>query len=113
MATPQTLENTAVPAKKQRLVGVDATRGLALLGMMAVHALWAFDDEGHVTWTYELAAGRSAATFAVLAGIGIAFMTGRRQVTGTDRRAVAVRALIIGMIGLALGYADSDPSPSR
>src|SRR5215218_7611418 len=58
-----------------RLIAVDATRGLALLGMMAVHALWAYDDDGNVTWTYSLAAGRSAATFALLAGVGIAFMT--------------------------------------
>ena len=100
------------PATKQRLVGVDATRGIALLGMMAVHALWSIDAEGHVTWTYDLAAGRSAATFAVLAGVGIAFMTGRRQVVGPDRKAVAasltVRAMLIGLIGLALGYADPD-----
>jgi hypothetical protein len=32
-----------------RLIGVDATRGLALLGMMAVHALWAYDEDGEVT----------------------------------------------------------------
>ena len=29
------------PAARPRLVGVDATRGVALLGMMAVHALYA------------------------------------------------------------------------
>ncbi|MGC5077786.1 heparan-alpha-glucosaminide N-acetyltransferase domain-containing protein [Agrococcus sp. DT81.2] len=112
MATPETLPNTTSAAVKQRLVGVDATRGIALLGMMAVHALWSSDAEGHVTWTYDLAAGRSAATFAVLAGVGIAFMTGRRKVVGPDRKGVAVslatRAALIGLIGLALGYADSD-----
>lgn len=98
------------PATTQRLVGVDATRGIALLGMMAVHALWVADAEGNVTWVYDLAAGRSAATFAVLAGVGIAFMTGRRQVVGPDRKGVAAsltaRALLIGLIGLALAYAE-------
>ncbi|MFH5824752.1 heparan-alpha-glucosaminide N-acetyltransferase domain-containing protein [Georgenia sp. AZ-5] len=93
-------------------MGVDATRGVALLGMMAVHALWAFDAEDNVTWTYALAAGRSAATFAVLAGVGISLMTGRRKVQAPDRKGVAAslaaRAMLIGLIGFALGYADAD-----
>ncbi|WP_127128272.1 heparan-alpha-glucosaminide N-acetyltransferase domain-containing protein [Georgenia sp. SYP-B2076] len=97
---------------KPRVVGVDATRGVALLGMMAVHSLWAFDAQGNVTWTYALAAGRSAATFAVLAGIGIAFMTGRRQVPAADRghvaASLATRALVVGAIGLALGFTDPE-----
>jgi uncharacterized membrane protein len=94
-----------------RLIGVDATRGLALLGMMAVHALWAYDENGEVTWTFALAAGRSAATFALLAGVGIAFMTRRRRVERGDRRAVAAslaaRAGVIGAIGLLLGGTDA------
>ena len=100
------------PAKKAaRLIGVDATRGLALLGMMAVHALWAYDENGEVTWTFALAAGRSAATFALLAGVGIAFMTRRRRVERGDRRAVAAslaaRAGVIGAIGFLLGGTDA------
>lgn len=112
MVAHDTAPSVVAPRTKQRLVGVDATRGLALLGMMAVHALWVSDDEGNVTWTYELAAGRSAATFALLAGVGIAFMTGRERVVAPDRRGVAaslaVRALLIGLIGFALGFADWD-----
>ncbi|WP_347056893.1 heparan-alpha-glucosaminide N-acetyltransferase domain-containing protein [Blastococcus sp. HT6-30] len=89
---------------------MDATRGLALLGMMAVHSLWAYDDDGDVTWHYALAAGQSAATFALLAGIGIAFMTGRRRVGPGDRKAaaasLAARAGVIAAVGLALGWTD-------
>jgi uncharacterized membrane protein len=99
------------PAPTPRLVGVDATRGLALLGMMAVHSLWAYDEDGDVTWHYALAAGRSAATFALLAGVGIAFMTGRRRVQRADARAtaasLAARAGVIAVVGLLLGWTDA------
>jgi uncharacterized membrane protein len=98
--------------KAARLVGVDATRGLALLGMIAVHALWAYDDDGEITWYYALAAGRSAATFALLAGVGIAFMTRRRRVERGERTAtaasLAARAGVIGAIGLLLGGTDAE-----
>ena len=100
------------PAEKPgRLIGVDATRGLALLGMMAVHALWAYDEDGTITWTYAVSAGRSAATFALLAGVGIAFVTRRRRVERGDRRAaaasLAARAGVIGVVGLLLGGTDA------
>ena len=68
------------PVPRARLTGVDATRGVALLGMMAIHALYPYDDAGRPTVMYSLAAGRAAAVFAVLAGVGIVFLTGRRRV---------------------------------
>ena len=108
---PERTASGGPPRGAGRLIGVDATRGLALLGMMAVHALWAYDEDGEVTWTYALAAGRSAATFALLAGVGIAFMTRRRRVERGDRRAVAAslaaRAGVIGAVGLLLGGTDA------
>jgi uncharacterized membrane protein len=101
------------PPRKARLWGVDAARGVALIGMVAVHALYDITSDGAPTTTYSLAAGRSAAAFALLAGVGIAFTTGRRQVRpGPEgRRAAAslvARGLSIGAIGLMLGYTDSD-----
>ncbi len=109
--TPTAPTPTApTPTASRRLAGVDATRGLALIGMMAVHSLWSFDDDGNVTWHYALAAGQSAATFALLAGIGIAFMTGRRRVQPGERTAtaamLAARAGVIAAVGLALGWTD-------
>jgi uncharacterized membrane protein len=93
-------------------MGVDATRGLALLGMMAVHSLYESDAAGHPTWSFAIFGGRAAATFAVLAGVGIAFLTGRQRVHRTAGPAtiatLGVRALIIGVIGLALGYGDPE-----
>jgi uncharacterized membrane protein len=96
---------------KARLAGVDATRGVALLGMMAVHSLYESDAQGHPTWTFAIFGGRAAATFAVLAGVGIAFMTGRGRVRRADAggtaAALAARALVVLAIGLALGYTDA------
>jgi uncharacterized membrane protein len=112
------LTTRPAPARREsapagsRLLGMDATRGLAVLGMMAVHALYDTNADGSPTEVYLVSGGRSAATFAVLAGVGIAFTTGRRQVQiGPDAtRATAsmlTRALVVGLIGLALGYTDA------
>lgn len=90
-----------------RIVGVDVARGLALLGMFSVHVFGAFDEAGSPTPAWMFAGGRSSATFAVTAGIGLAFTTGgRRPVTGRPAAAaVAARAGVIALIGLLLGHA--------
>ncbi|GDY33427.1 heparan-alpha-glucosaminide N-acetyltransferase domain-containing protein [Gandjariella thermophila] len=94
-------------AARSRLVGVDATRGVALLGMIAVHSLYEQGPSGRPTLSFAVFGGRAAATFAVLAGVGIAFMTGRCRVrprdAGPTAAALVTRALAIGAIGLALG----------
>ena len=36
--------------KKHRLIGIDVSRGLALLGMIAVHALFPFDEDFNPNW---------------------------------------------------------------
>jgi hypothetical protein len=88
---------------------VDATRGVALLGMMAVHVLPGADAAGNRTPLHEVFGGRAAATFAVLAGVGLALL-GRRaaasQGPGGASTAVSmvVRAVLVGAVGLALGY---------
>jgi uncharacterized membrane protein len=99
-------------ATDRRLVGVDATRGLALLGMMAVHVLPAAGTDGGATVAHTIAGGRSAATFAVLAGVGLALLTGGTNPHRGRPRAAAsaglvVRALCIGAVGLLLGSVDS------
>jgi uncharacterized membrane protein len=105
--------STAVPTvpSKRRLVGIDAARGVALLGMMAVHSLYESNADGSPTVSFAIFGGRAAATFAVLAGVGIAFMTGRKRVQFRSGLPVvtglAVRALAIGAIGLIMGYADA------
>jgi hypothetical protein len=98
----------ASPRRTTRLVGVDVARGLALLGMIAVHVFDEFDERGNPSLTTVTAGGRSAALFALLAGLGLALLTGgRRPVEGTSRAAaaagLAVRALLVGSIGLLAG----------
>ncbi|MBZ2198615.1 heparan-alpha-glucosaminide N-acetyltransferase domain-containing protein [Occultella gossypii] len=61
-----------------RIVGVDTARGLAVLGMFVAH----LGMERHVgfftpTGWFFVADGRPSALFALLAGIGLAFMTRR------------------------------------
>lgn len=93
-----------------RLQGIDAARGLALLGMMATHLLPTFESNADLTptWIGLTLSGRAAALFAVLAGVGLALSTGmHRPLDGPDlsaaRRGVALRALVIAAVGLSLG----------
>ena len=93
-----------------RLRGIDAARGLALLGMMATHLLPTFESNADLTptWIGLTLSGRAAALFAVLAGVGLALSTGKhRPLDGPElsaaRRGVALRALVIAAVGLTLG----------
>ena len=92
----------------RRITGVDLARGLALIGMAATHMLMVQDQiTGHLTGVGWVAAGRASALFAVLAGVSLALVTGgATPKRGADRAwssvAIAVRAIIIGCIGLWL-----------
>ena len=99
----------AQPAARRRLVGIDAARGVALVGMMSVHLITPATEDGDVTLAWLLSNGTASALFALLAGVGIAFTSGgRRPVRGLAWRASALslltRAVIIAAVGLALGY---------
>ena len=62
---------------KRRLVGIDAARGLALIGLMAIHLLPSEDELTHdPSLSFTLFHGNSAALFALLAGVGLALSTG-------------------------------------
>lgn len=65
LASSSATSTTGHVGDEARLLGLDAARGVALLGMMAVHALLLVDDDGNPTTAFTLAAGRSAALFAV------------------------------------------------
>jgi uncharacterized membrane protein YeiB len=102
---------------KERFLGVDVARGVALLSMLAANiydsAVGAVHDDGAPTFAGMTVMGRSATMFVMVAGISLAFITGgRHPLHGSDRRAIAVglvvRALLIGAIGLALGYGSPD-----
>jgi uncharacterized membrane protein len=99
----------AVVDRKQRVVGIDVARGLAVLGMFATHVFPTLDDNSDPTISHVVAGGRAAALFALVAGVSLAFLSGgRRGVHGRERIAVSaglfVRAVLVGAIGLALGH---------
>ena len=92
-------------------MGVDVARCLALLGMVATHVLAERDPDGSLTTAQWLAGGRASALFAVLAGVSLALMTGGRTPPRGRERArrslgLAVRAVLIALLGLALGGLD-------
>lgn len=99
-------------APKRRVRGIDVARGLALLGMIAVHTFPLSDENGGITVVGLVAGGNSAALFAVLAGISVALLTGRKRlVPGSGSAArhalrLAVRGVAVGAVGLALGQAE-------
>ncbi len=108
------MEATAAPTAPElrRIVGLDMARCLALLGMMTTHLLPGFEGL-EVPWPQQLAGGRSAALFAVLAGVSLALMSGRQHpVRGRERLAVssglAVRALLIAALGLLLAELETN-----
>ena len=98
---------------QRRLTGIDAARGIALLGMIATHTLPLYNQEtGYGTLTGLVFSGRSSALFAVVAGVGLALLTGGSQprsgrALAGDRRGIAVRALMIALVGLTLGGLDT------
>ncbi|WP_433285900.1 heparan-alpha-glucosaminide N-acetyltransferase domain-containing protein [Pseudonocardia sp. CA-142604] len=107
VARPIRQATDSVP-RSSRVIGVDVARGVALFGMLATHVVAVVNEKGDPTTATVVAAGRSAATFVLIAGVGLAFISGGRHVVqGVERTAVAgglvVRALLIGAIGLALG----------
>ena len=100
-------------AKLTRLVGVDAARGIALIGMMAVHINPRLGPDGAVSTSYMVAAGRASALFAILAGVGLALASGGR--TAPRGRALAgasvstvARAAVLAVIGLWLGTLETN-----
>lgn len=97
-----------------RVLGVDIARALALLGMIAVHLFPALRADGSLHPAYGIAAGRSAALFAVLAGVGLALSTGGpKTYDGLALRAaragVLARSALLLCLGLLLGAVNSPP----
>ncbi|WP_417220755.1 heparan-alpha-glucosaminide N-acetyltransferase domain-containing protein [Arthrobacter sp.] len=107
-------QRTTAPTR--RVAGVDVARGLALLGMMGTHIMPLTLTGSHgteATWVALLFAGKASAVFAILAGVGLGLLTGGSTPhsgarLGSDRRSVAVRALLITAIGLAAGSLDTN-----
>lgn len=88
-----------------RIIGLDVARGLAILGMFAAHTVdtpaWSWDDPG--TWG-DIVNGRSSILFAVLAGVSIAMLSGRRTpLDGLPLLQARMRILIRAVLVFAIG----------
>ncbi len=93
-----------------RILGYDIARAMAMLGMIVVHfgLVMAVDHDRPAwsAWIMHILDGRAAATFVVLAGVGLTLRS-RRAVAADDPRAIAaVRATLVrrGLFLLAMGF---------
>ncbi|MDQ4502688.1 heparan-alpha-glucosaminide N-acetyltransferase domain-containing protein [Sinomonas sp. ASV322] len=96
----------ALSGSSQRIMGVDLARGAALLAMISTHLLPTFAAEpslgGQIVPTFVglVFSGRSAALFAVLAGVSLSL---GRVPAAANRPGLGLRAGVIAVVGLSLG----------
>jgi uncharacterized membrane protein len=97
-----TVDTTRMP---RRVDGVDAARGLALIGMFVAHVSPAVADPVAAE-LIALADERPRLLFALTAGIGLGFLTGgTRPIAegrGELRRQIAIRAVILIALGMLI-----------
>lgn len=88
-----------------RITALDAARGIAVVGMISAHVLFAESFEwGQISTWADVANGRSSILFAVIAGVSLALMTGgRHAVTGESMRSARLRLLGRGAAVFGLG----------
>ncbi len=89
---------TPVRAPRDRVVGIDVARGLAILGMIAAHTITSDAQE-------TLVDGRSSVLFAVLAGVSLGLLSGGSDPSddrAAARGSIALRALVLILLGLLL-----------
>ncbi|MBO3087805.1 DUF1624 domain-containing protein [Cellulomonas sp. zg-ZUI40] len=111
-AAPRPPVPSSMP-RVRRIVGVDTARGLAVLGMVTAHV--GLDDPDRAFppggWS-QLADGRPSALFVLLAGVGLALLSGGDDpVDGTRlvqaRLRVLVRAVLLVVLGTLLVLLDT------
>jgi uncharacterized membrane protein len=91
------------PQPPNRIVGIDLARAIALVGMIATHVYPPLDGVASTT-AHQLFAGRASALFAVLAGVSLALVTGRRTpIRGRERLARSVGIVVRAALIFALG----------
>lgn len=96
-----------VASGRDRILGVDAARAVALVGMFATH-IFPLREGREPTFTGLVASGRASALFAVLAGVGVALASGgTRRPAGAREHlgagaALVVRGVLVGALGLTL-----------
>ena len=90
---------------RERLTGIDMARGLALMGMLAVH-FGPKDDESWLGRLYSLPHGRASILFVIVAGVGMALLSGSPEKQGEARLRLFLFALVLLPLGLTLQLLD-------
>jgi len=96
--------------KKKRILGIDVARSIAIMGMIIVNfkvVLGEQDAGAGLKWFAHLFDGKAAATFVVLAGVGIALLS-NSAIAQSDKTRIAgikkslfKRALVLFFLGLS------------
>jgi len=96
--------------KKSRIIGYDVARSLAVFGMVVVNykVVMGASENGPewLVWLVGLFDGRAAATFVMLAGVGISMLSRKGRITQDrerieqDRLALMKRAVFLFIVGL-------------
>lgn len=93
----------------RRIIGIDIARALAIIGMIVVNFKIVFGGEGTI-WVKTFASifeGKAAATFVVLAGVGLALITKNAiesnniEILKNAKRRIIKRALLLFLIGIS------------
>src|ERR1035438_3861842 len=93
-----------------RIAGFDVARSLAIFGMIVVHFMLVMTDgmpsEKWSDTLMNLLDGRPAATFVILAGMGVALMSRKAKAPGVaaDRAKIETVLRRRGLLLLALGF---------
>jgi len=113
-------DSDSTPAKPDRIAGYDVARSVAIAGMVVVHFTLVLAPDGATpawlfTFVHEVLDGRAAATFMVLAGVGLtllnrrAFMSGDPAEITRARKIVRNRGwflLVVGFVNLMVWSGD-------
>ncbi|MFI9550628.1 DUF418 domain-containing protein [Nonomuraea endophytica] len=95
---------------RERLLGLDAVRALAIVGMVYMHVGptgWLSpapmaDKPASLGWIEQLVSNRSMSLFVLMAGISVALMTGGSTPLATARKRLAIRAVMLLLISLCV-----------
>ncbi len=111
-ATQQDVRLRGRRPRADRIVGVDGARGIALITMASTHMLSTHTTPTDMTAVGWLFSGRASSLFALLAGVSLAIVTGgttpkQGLAMRRARVTIAVRAVLIALIGLLLAMTDT------
>ncbi len=82
-----------------RILGIDAARAVAMLGMVIAHYAWPDESSGPLNEIATAVSGRAMPLFVLLGGVGASILAAR---TDTPDRTLLIRAAVLYPVGLVL-----------